>query len=440
MIWDKNKKTTYFMYQPYECTAVEEYLEDMAEKGWLLEKISGYLFTFKKIEPKKLKYSVDAFSKISVLDVDDSDVAMDYRQYCIAAGWKYICQVGKIQVFYTDDVENIVPIQTDDEEKFTSIFKSSLYNVFMNLLVAVLFGFNLYMQFFQGTLEYNLTSNLSLFSGVMILSVIAMNVTSVISFFIWVIRSKVKKRNGEFIPYNNYKQLKRKNCLNKIELGIAIIALMFVTSSTNDILSITAVMLSISLTSIFGVIFIKKFINRKKYSKPAKFAISVIGILITIIMTINITMFGLRITSNSHEKSANLPQKSTFTLSDLGYKDGNPEEVYERFSKSILAESLYYSSGTADNHLSYDMLKSDYPWTIKLQKDRIIKTMKGYGYDIEGVSDKFNLPKYIEVEAIDGGRILLLSSPNMIMKIFNEFEDMSEYDFVRTIYEKCFKK
>lgn len=32
MIWDKNKKTTYFMYQPYECTAVEEYLEDMAEK------------------------------------------------------------------------------------------------------------------------------------------------------------------------------------------------------------------------------------------------------------------------------------------------------------------------------------------------------------------------------------------------------------------------
>lgn len=68
MIWDKDKKTTNFMYQPYECTAVEEYLENMAEKGWLLERISGYFFTFKKIEPKKLKYSVDTFSKISVLD------------------------------------------------------------------------------------------------------------------------------------------------------------------------------------------------------------------------------------------------------------------------------------------------------------------------------------------------------------------------------------
>lgn len=438
MIWNKDKKTRNFMYQPYECTAVEEYLENMAEKGWLLERISGYFFTFKKIEPKKLKYSVDTFSKISVLDVDDSDIAIDYREYCRAAGWKYICQVGKIQVFYSSDAENVVPIQTDDEEKFRSIFKSSLYNVFMNLLVAVLFGFNLYLQFFQGTLEYQLTSNLSLFSGVMILSVIAMNLTSVVSFFLWVIRSKVRERNGEFIPYNNYKQLKRKNCLNKIYIGIAIIILMFVAASTNDILSIISVMASIGLTSIFGVVFIKKFINRKKYSKAAKFAISAIGILITIIVTINITMFGLMITNNSNEEGSDLPQKSTFILSDLGYKDGNPEEVYERFNKSILAERLYYSSGTADKHLSYDMLKSNYLWIIKIQKNRIIKTMKGYGYDIEVVSDKFNLPKDIEVELIDEGRILLLSSPNMIMKIFNEFEDMSQYDFVRTIYEECF--
>lgn len=439
MIWDKNKKITYFMYQPYECTAVEEYLEDMAEKGWLLEKIRGFLFTFKKIEPKKLKYSADTFSKISVFDVDDSDVAMDYREYCIAAGWKYICQSGKIQIFYTEDVENIVPIQTDAEEKFTSIFKSSLYNVFMNLIVAVLFGLNLYLQFFQGTLEYDLTSNLSLFIGVMMLAFIAMNLTSVLSFFIWVIRSKAKEKNDNFIPYNNYKQLKRKNRLNKIYIGIVIIGLMFVVASTNDILSIISVMISIGLTSIFGAVLIKKFINRKKYSNPVKFAISVVGILITIIITINITMFGLRITSNIHEEGADLPQKATFTLSDLGYKEGNSEEVYERFSKSILAERLYYSSGTPDKHLIYDMLKSDYPWTIKLQKDRILKTMKDdHGYDIEEVSYKFDLPKYMEVEAIDGGRILLLSSPNMIMKIFNEFEDMSEYDFVRTIYEECF--
>lgn len=438
MIWDKNKKTTYFMYQPYECTAVEEYLEDMAEKGWILEKINGCLFTFQKIEPKKLKYSVDAFCEISVLDTEDSDMAMDYREYCIAAGWKYICQAGKIQVFYRSDVENIIPIQTDNREKFTAIFKSSLYNVFMNLLVAVLFGFNLYLQFFQGTLEYNLTSNLSLFSGVMMLSVIAMNLTSVISFFIWAIRSKIKEKNDEFIPYNNYKQLKRKNCLNKIYLGISMLVLIFAVSSTNDILSIIAVMFSISLISIFGVIFIKKFINRRKYSKPAKFAISVIGILITIIVTINITMFGLMITNNSNEEDSDLPQKSTFTLLDLGYKDGNPEEIYERYSKSILAENLHYSGGTEGRHISYDMLKSNYQWTIKLQKDRIIKNMKGYGYDIESVSYKFNLPKDIEVDSIDGGRILLISSPNTIVKVFNNFEDMSQYDFVRTIYEECF--
>ena len=439
MIRNKNKKTTYFMYQPYECTAVEEYLEHMAEKGWFLEKISGFLFTFKRIEPKKIKYTVDAFSKISVLDAEDSDEAMDYREYCRAAGWKYICHIGKLQVFYSDDVENIVPIQTDEVEKFTAIFKSSLYDVFMNIIVAILFGFNIYLQFFNGTLENQITSNLSLFVGVMMLSVIAMNLTAVVSFFIWAIRSKFNKNNNSFIPYNNYRQLKIKNCLNKVYLAIAIIVLMLAVATTSDILSIIVVMIIISLIPICGAILIRKVLNKKRYSKPSKLIVFSVGILITVIATITIGVFGLEATSSIKEAEIELPKKATFTLSDLGYKNESKDEVYERFSKSVLAESLYYSSGTSDKHLSYDILKSNYPWIIELQKDRIIKNMKDYGYDIEEVSDKFNLPKYMEVESIDEGRILLLSSPNMIMKVFNEFEDMSQYDFVRIIYEECFK-
>ena len=33
----KDTKITFFIYSPYECAAVEEYLEQMAEKGWLLQ-------------------------------------------------------------------------------------------------------------------------------------------------------------------------------------------------------------------------------------------------------------------------------------------------------------------------------------------------------------------------------------------------------------------
>jgi hypothetical protein len=46
----KNIKITFFNFLPFECSAAEEYLEIMAEKGWLLESITGNFFKFKKIE------------------------------------------------------------------------------------------------------------------------------------------------------------------------------------------------------------------------------------------------------------------------------------------------------------------------------------------------------------------------------------------------------
>lgn len=37
-------KITFLIYSHYEYTAVEEYLEIMAQKGWLLTKIKGPFF------------------------------------------------------------------------------------------------------------------------------------------------------------------------------------------------------------------------------------------------------------------------------------------------------------------------------------------------------------------------------------------------------------
>jgi hypothetical protein len=118
---EKNKKTIFFNFLPYECEAVEEYLEAMAEKGWLLQSASGPFLKFKKVEPQKIKYTVDVFHKISEFDHKESDIALEYREYCQKAGWKYVCQKGKILIFYSEDFENTVPIHTDEEENYIVI-------------------------------------------------------------------------------------------------------------------------------------------------------------------------------------------------------------------------------------------------------------------------------------------------------------------------------
>lgn len=94
----KDIKITFFNFLPYECVAAEAYLELMAEKGWLLQSIKGPFLRFKKIEPQK-RYSVDVLHKVSIFDRKNSDKALEYREYCQTAGWNYICQKGKIQIY-----------------------------------------------------------------------------------------------------------------------------------------------------------------------------------------------------------------------------------------------------------------------------------------------------------------------------------------------------
>ena len=61
--------------------------------------------------------------KVSIFDHKDSDVALEYREYCQAAGWNYVCQEGKIQIFYTEGDKEIISIHTDEDEKFKAVFK-----------------------------------------------------------------------------------------------------------------------------------------------------------------------------------------------------------------------------------------------------------------------------------------------------------------------------
>jgi len=106
-------KTTlrkFFVFKYTECDALKEYLEEMAQKGWLLKDINTYL-TFEKAEPQKLIYSVEVFEKASIFDTRVEEKAKEYIDYCHEAGWQFVCSVGKTHVFVATD-ENAIPIET----------------------------------------------------------------------------------------------------------------------------------------------------------------------------------------------------------------------------------------------------------------------------------------------------------------------------------------
>ncbi len=139
-----NKKWVIFNFLPYEYKSLEEYLEKMALKGWILENMMGLFLKFKRSKPKSLKYSVDIVDSVSFFDGKNSDSLLEYREYCKEAGWEFVCGREKIQVYCSEIDQERIDIHTDEVEKFNTIRKASLKYVSLNFITLV---FLLYSQY-----------------------------------------------------------------------------------------------------------------------------------------------------------------------------------------------------------------------------------------------------------------------------------------------------
>ena len=121
----KNTKFEWMpLYSYLDRTAITAHLSDMAAQGWMLEKIGGWSWRYRRMEPKKLRFAVTFFPAASQFDAVPSEMLETYRDYCAAAGWELAAESAQVQVFCTED-ENAVPIETDPAVELGSIRKSA---------------------------------------------------------------------------------------------------------------------------------------------------------------------------------------------------------------------------------------------------------------------------------------------------------------------------
>ena len=55
------------LYSFYDRAGITSHLEQMAAKGWLLEKLGGYCWSYRRIEPKSLRFSVLSMLSIRIV-------------------------------------------------------------------------------------------------------------------------------------------------------------------------------------------------------------------------------------------------------------------------------------------------------------------------------------------------------------------------------------
>ena len=62
----KKRRMEYISF--YNHTGLEKHFAKMAKRGWLIESISNYYWTYRKIEPKNLSFCVTYYPRASDFD------------------------------------------------------------------------------------------------------------------------------------------------------------------------------------------------------------------------------------------------------------------------------------------------------------------------------------------------------------------------------------
>lgn len=119
-------KTVFWGFFSLDYRAMEKYLENMAEKGWMLEKAGRITAKFREIEPKNLRFCVDVFKEGEPWAPDNYEEAEEYRRICKEAGWNYVTSHDYLQFFYAAGDKTLTPIQPNEELE-QQILKTSLW-------------------------------------------------------------------------------------------------------------------------------------------------------------------------------------------------------------------------------------------------------------------------------------------------------------------------
>lgn len=179
---------------------VKEYLERMASSGWMLESIEGSCrFVFKKIEPKELRFAVEIFVDGSILDTKVISSNQEFIEYCKRAGWDFVCNTGKVNVFVTEN-SDAAEIESDPKVKLQTIRKACRpYKVLVPIMFLLMGAgyFSLYL-----TINLNLTECSFFASSALLLWVFvaAIYVWQLVSYFLWLGKAKAAAQAGERLP------------------------------------------------------------------------------------------------------------------------------------------------------------------------------------------------------------------------------------------------
>ncbi len=196
---DTLKKVEFFTF--YDKTGIEKHLEQMAAEGWLLEKMSAFHWTYRRIEPKKIHFSVSYYATVTDFEPEPTEQQQAFNEFCEHSGWKLATQTVQMQIFYNEN-DDPVPIETDPMLEIENIHISVKKTVLVSYILMLFLGFMMGASFVSTMLGdpiLLLSSSIRLFTGVWCIVAFIYSLTELITYLTWRRKAKKLAEQGVFL-------------------------------------------------------------------------------------------------------------------------------------------------------------------------------------------------------------------------------------------------
>lgn len=296
----KNTKRRFEVYSFLDCAGIASHLSKMAQRGWLIEKISNFGWTYRRIEPKELTFFVSYYPKASEFDPEPTEEQKMFHDFCKHTGWELAVTSAQMQIFYNEQ-ENPVPIETDPVLEVETIRqaakKSYLPNYFVLLAVSILNG-SLFISRLLGDPIGVLSSASSLFSGFVWIILFLLCMVELCGYVIWYSKAKKAAELGEFLETPGFSQLQR--FMLAVVLAGLVYWLITVVIFGSAMLRVVGLSMMLYVAAlIFLVNALKQLLKNKKVSKDVNRFVTLLSCFVLSFAMMGIIIFGVLRASQS---------------------------------------------------------------------------------------------------------------------------------------------
>lgn len=206
-----NTKHRLLFHSFYDHVGIAAYLEKMAAKGWMLEKI-GMFLKFRRTEPKKVHFAVTYFPDASQYDPHPSEKQLELEEFCAMAGWKKVASSAQMQIFCNEE-ENPVPLETDALTQIDNIHAAVKKDFLKSYLLFIALAlWNLWLRFDDITSfpTIYLTDNSTIVSCLNWILLIILSLSEIICYFLWHKKALLQaQESGILLPTHSRVWLQR---------------------------------------------------------------------------------------------------------------------------------------------------------------------------------------------------------------------------------------